>query len=166
MDTPLVYPLEQVLGIKIKRVDEAERELKKRQEELEKEKEILKEKEAERDKVIQHKQDKLNQLREELDSGTTSDKVVQMKHYLKVVDERIEEKKKKVEEQKQQVEIAKKNVKEAKELLAMRRKEVDKLETHREDWMKEAKKELEVIEGREQDELGSIAFNTRQRRGY
>lgn len=166
MDQQLVYPLQQVLGVKKKRVDDAEREVKKRQDELRKQEEILKQKEAERDEVIAHKSAKLQQLRDEMDQGTTTDKIKQMKLYLGVVEERIEEKKKKVKEQKEQVRLAEKNVEEAKAQLALRRKEVDKLETHRKDWLAEAKKELEVIEGREQDELGSIAFITRQRRGF
>ncbi|MCE5319281.1 MAG: hypothetical protein LLG04_18195 [Parachlamydia sp.] len=40
---------------------------------------------------------------------------------------------------------------------------MDKLQTHRKDWEKEMRKEEEIIEGREQDELGTIIFSARQR---
>ena len=67
-------------------------------------------------------------------------------------------------EQQDQVEIAEKALEEARETLRLRRLEVDKLETHRIDWEKEAQKELDLIEGREQDELGSTIYTTNQTR--
>ena len=73
---------------------------------------------------------------------------------------------KKVTEQEQHVEIAKKNVESAKNELNQRRLEVDKLLTHRTDWMKERQKEREAEEGRQQDEIGSLVHSLRKRRGY
>ena len=64
-----------------------------------------------------------------------------------------------------QVAIAEKNVEIARADLNRKRLEVDKLESHRVDWEKEMRKELEVVMGREQDELGSVVFNVRQREG-
>ena len=58
------------------------------------------EREAERNKVKEHKNNKLQQLRETMDQGTTSPKIQQMKVYLKLVDEKL-----KVEE----IEVTKKN---------------------------------------------------------
>ena len=52
----------------------------------------------------------------------------------------------------------------AKEELKKRRKEVDKLETHQKDWEKMMRLELEVIEQRELDELGSTMFLTRKQK--
>ncbi len=153
------YPLKQVLEIKQKRVEDAERVVKEKQQILEQEKEKLAQREAERDKVKTHQQAKLQQLRDELDHGTTSPKVQQMKVYLKVVDEKLKIEEKKVQEQKVKVENAQKDVDEAKRQLSLRRLEVDKLNTHREDWQKEMRKEEEIVESREMDEIGQIIYN-------
>lgn len=160
----LAYPLEEVLDIKRRRVDEAEREVAKKHEELEREREILAEKEAERDKVVQHREDKMKQMRDALDEGTTAPKVLQMRAYIKVVKVRVAEEEQKVTEQEEQVDIAEKNLEVAKEDLRLRRKEVDKLEEHKEGWLVEAKKELEIEEIREADEMGSVMFLTRMRK--
>lgn len=162
MTTP-VYPLAQVLDVKRRRVEDAEKVVLEKEQALAKEKEILAQKEAERDKVQRHHDDKLKQMRDEMDQGTTSPKIQQMKVYLKVVKERVAVEEKKVKDQKQQVETAEKNLEAAKVELKLRRQEVDKLLTHRTDWLKEMRKEQEIIEGREQDELGSIIYMTHHR---
>lgn len=159
--TNIVYPLAQVIQVKQKRVDEAEKVVKEKQLALEKEQQILAQKEAERDKAKNHYQDKLNQMRDAMDHGTTSPKIQQMKAYLKVAKERIAAEEKKVKDQQQQVEVAQKNLDAAKNDLKIKRQEVDKLVTHRADWTKAMLKEQEIIEGREQDELGSTMFIAR-----
>jgi len=156
-----VYPLKQVLEIKERRVEDAERVVREKRAALEKEQQILAQKEAERDKVKKHYDDKLAQLRQELDqSSTSSPKIQQMKAYLKIAKERVAVEEKKVKEQKNQVEIAEKNLEIAKNDLKLKRQEVDKLVFHRATWTREMRKEQEIIEGREQDELGSIIFTT------
>ncbi len=153
------YPLKQVLEIKIKRVEDAERVLQEKLKILEQEKEKLAQREAERDKVKKHKDDKLQQLRDELDHSTTSPKVQQMKVYLKIVEEKLKIEEKKVQEQKLKVEQANKDVEEARRQLNLRRLEVDKLNTHKEDWTKTMLKEEEIVEGREMDEIGQVIHN-------
>lgn len=160
------YPLAKIIEIKKRRVEEAERNLKAREEALQKEQKILTEREAERDRVRDHKDKKLAQLRQQMDTGTTTDKIQQAKIYLKICQEKVVVEEKKVTEQEQHVEIAKKNVESAKNELNQRRLEVDKLLTHRKDWMKERQKELEAEEGRQQDEIGSLVHSLRKRRGY
>lgn len=162
----IVYPLERVLDIKKKRVTEAEKLVADKKRDLEKEEEKLKQREAERDKVLNHRKDKLNQLRDELDGGTTSTRILQMKAYLKVVEERLKVEEKKVADQKELVKIAEKNLEAAKEQLRLRRQEVDKLGTHRTDWMKEAKKEEQIAEEKEMDEIGQVLYTIRQRKKY
>ena len=162
----IVYPLERVLDIKKKRVSEAEKVVSEKKRELEKEEEKLKQREAERDKVLNHRKDKLNQLREELDGGTTSVKILQMKAYLKVVEERLKVEQKKVADQKEQVKVAEKNLEVAKEQLRLRRQEVDKLGTHRKDWMRDAKKEEQIVEEKEMDEIGQVLYTIQQRKKY
>lgn len=158
MTVSLVYPLEQVIKVKQNRVEEQEKVVRAKEEALEKEKKKLAEREADRDKAKQHENDKLAQLRNELDHGTTSDKVQQMKAYLKVAKEKVQIEEKKVKDQNEQVELANKALKAAQEELRIKRLEVDKLVTHKKDWLKEMRKELEIIEQREQDEIGSTGF--------
>ena len=81
-----------------------------------------------------------------------------------MVKDRVAVEEKKVKEQKVQVENAEKNLQAAKDDLKAKRQEVDKLKSHRTDWLKEMRKEQEIVEGREQDELGSIIFTTHQPR--
>ncbi|MFI0434105.1 MAG: type III secretion T3S chaperone [Parachlamydiaceae bacterium] len=164
MNKKIVYPLKQIIEVKQKRVDDAEKVVKQKQIALKQEMEKLAEKEAERDKVKNHKKDKLQQLRDTLDQGTNTTTVQQMKVYLKLVDEKLKVEEKKVHDQKGQVKIAEKNLDEAKLDLQRKRQEVDKLLMHKKDWEKEKRKELEVIEGREQDELGSVIYMTRHRK--
>jgi flagellar biosynthesis chaperone FliJ len=164
MTTPLVYPLKQVIEVKQRRVDDQEKVVQERRETLKKEQEKLAQREAERDKAKNHYQSKLNQLRDELDHGTTTDKIQQMKAYLKVAKEKVKIEEKKVKEQKDQVDLAEKALQVALNDLRIKRQEVDKLHTHKKDWEKEMRKELEIIEGREQDELGSIIFSSNQRK--
>jgi len=159
------YPLKQVLEVKVRRVEDAEMVVKEKIAALEKEKQILVQRETERDAAKAHYKEKLDQMRHELDQGTTSPKVQQMKAYLKVVKDRVNIEEKKVVEQKKQVEVAEKNLEVARSELAQKRVEVDKLKSHRTDWLKEMDKEQQIIDGREQDELGSIIFSTRQRSG-
>lgn len=165
MTTPTpVYPLKQVIEVKQKRVDEAEKVVKEKQAALEKEQQTLKQREADRDKVKKHHSDKLIQMREEMDKGTTSPKILQMRAYIKVVKDRVAAEEKKVKDQKVQVDKAQNNLNAAKEDLRIKRQEVDKLISHQKDWMKEMKKEQEIMEGREQDEIGSTLFSTHQRK--
>jgi flagellar biosynthesis chaperone FliJ len=157
------YPLEQVLEVKRKRVEDAEKRVQEKRRELESEKQKLVEVEKERDKVRGHHQEKLAQLREALDTGTTSPEVQQMKRYLEVVKEQLVEEEKKVATQKEAVVAAEKALEQAREERKRRQIEVDKLETHREEWEREAHKELQAELQREQDELGSIIHQSRRR---
>lgn len=155
------YPLEEVLEVKHRRVEMAELVVKEKKKLLEIEEDKLRQREAERDKVKEHYKAKMEQLRKELDEGTTSDKIVQIKNYLKVVQERLAGEEKKVKEQKAQVELAQKNLEIAKNQLKDREKERDKIITHKKEWTKETIKEMTVIETRAEDELGSTMFLTK-----
>lgn len=164
MTPQTIYPLKQIIEVKQKRAEDAATVVKEKRNALEKEQQILVQKEAERDKAANHHSDKLKQMREEMDHGTTSPKIQQMKAYLKVAKERVTAEEKKVSDQKKQVETAEKNLEEAKKDLKIKEQEVDKLLSHRKDWFKEMQKEQEIIEGREQDELGNTIFTTNSRR--
>lgn len=158
------YPLAQVIDVKKKRVEDAEKVVTEKKIALEQELDKLKTRQKERDAVKDHRQAKLDQIRSEMDQGTTCPKIIQMKVYLKLVDEKLKVEEKKVSDQKEQVKIAEQNLENAKVELKRKRQEVDKLLTHKKDWELEARKEEEIIEGREQDELGSVMFLVRHRK--
>ena len=155
------YPLAEVLTVKHRRVEMAELNVKEKRRLLEIEQEKLKEREQERDKVKKHLDDKVNQLRAALDEGTTSDKIDQSKLYIKVVQERLAIEEKKVADQQKQVELAEKNVEIAINQLKDRERERDKIITHRKEWTKATKKELQVLATREEDEIGTIMHLTK-----
>lgn len=159
-----IYPLEQVLGVKEKRADEAQRLVVEKKKILEREEEKLKRVQAERDEVKRHYKDKLEQLRGALDEGETTDKIQMMRQYLQVVEEKLALHEDKVKKQKLEVDQAKKALEEAKEQWRRRMREVDKIKEHRKQWLAEAKKELEREEAKEQDELGSVMFMSYKRK--
>lgn len=159
-----IYPLAQVLLIKQKRVEEAQRIVKEKLDALEKEKKTLRELEEKRDKAKELYQRKLTQMRELMDSESTSPKLQQLKNYLKIVKEQLVEHDNKVAAQQKQVDAAQKNYDLAKEDLRLKQLEVDKFIEHRKDWTKEMLKEQEIIQGREQDELGSMIFTVNSRK--
>lgn len=159
-----VYPLKEIIDVKQKRVEAAEIVVKEKKIALEKEQQKLAEREAERDKVKEHRQDKLQQLRDTMDHASTSPKIQQMKVYLKLVDEKLKVEEKKVKDQKEQVATAEQNLTQAKLELQRKRQEVDKLLIHQKDWEKEKKRELELIEEREQDELGTTIHTIQHRK--
>lgn len=150
------YPLEQVKQIKEKRLQEAEKVLKEKKEELAKEQEKLRAVEKERDEVLQHRIDKLQQFRETLDEGTTTDKIQQMKQYLKVVEENLKVKEVKVQEQMKQVKKAEDAVELARQDYVKKHRDVEKLDIHQKEWDKEIKLADEHKETSEADELGSM----------
>jgi hypothetical protein len=158
------YPLAQIIDVKKRRVEAAEKVVAEKKEALKKEQDIMAQREAERDKAKKHYDDKLAQLRKSLDEESTSPKIQQMKVYLKIAKERELVEEKKVVEQKKQVDAAEKNLEAAQKDLKVKRQEVDKLLTHKIDWTKEMRKEMDVIEAREMDDIGSIIFTTRHPR--
>jgi flagellar biosynthesis chaperone FliJ len=163
MNKPLTYPLEQLMEIKKKRFDQAVKILEEKKAILEKAYEKLYDLTQERDEALTHKKAKLAQLRQELDKGTTSDKIQQMKGYLKIVDERLAEKQKKVVDQQKQVDLAQKQVDVATDELFQRKKDLEKLEIHKREWEKEVRYWTEQKEAVEQDEQGSATHVVRKR---
>ena len=157
------YPLEQITLIKQKKLDEAEKNLKEKKIALEKEQEKLKTVEAERDKVKTHRDEKLQQLREKLDEGTTTDKIQQMKLYLKDVDEKLKVKETKVTDQLKLVQAAEAKVEEARKEMVKRQHDMEKMRLHRKEWEKEQKVIQEQKEALEMDETGSTSFSRKKR---
>jgi flagellar biosynthesis chaperone FliJ len=163
MNKPLTYPLEQLMTIKKNRFDQAVKTLEEKKAILEKAYEKLYDVTQDRNGVLDHKTLKLKQLRESSDEGTTTDKIQQMKRYLKVVDEKLVEKEKKVVEQQKQVDLAQKQVDLATDELFQRKKDLEKLEIHKQEWEKEVRYWSEQKEALEQDEQGSAAHTLRKK---
>lgn len=158
------YPLEQVLSVKKERVRKAEKVVEEKKKALEVEQEKLKKVEAERDAVFKHHNEKLAQLRKALDEGTTSDEVLQMKAYLKIVKEKLVKEDAKVKEQKAQVRTAERNLEDAKKELHKKRIEEEKIKMHHEQWLKEIKSELSKQEAKEHDEIGQVLYESHRRK--
>lgn len=159
----VAYPLEQVLAVKKDRVQKAEKVVEERKRAWEIEKEKLKKIEAERDVVKNHHSDKLAQLREALDTGTTSDEVIQMKTYLKIVKEKLVKEEERVKQQKENVKKADKALDEAKLDLKRKRLEEEKILLHKTEWTKERARELSLEEAKDQDEIGQLQHEARRR---
>ncbi len=157
------YPLEQLVIIKQKKLEESEKVLREKKNALLKEEEKLAKVEEERDKVKDHRHAKLTQLREKLDAGTSTDKIVQMRQYLKIVDEQLKQKEQKVKEQQKNVDAAEKLVEIAREDMIKKQHDVEKLAMHRKEWDKEMRAEMEHKESLEGDEMGSALHSTRKR---
>jgi len=163
LNAPLNYPLEQLVTIKKNRFDQAVKILEEKKILLEKALKKLYELKAERDEVLQHKVEKLAQLRATLDAGTTSDKIQQMKAYLKIVEEKLAVKEKKVIDQQKQADLAQKQVDAATQEVFQRKKDVEKLEMHKAEWEKEVRYWTTQKETIEHDEQGSATHTTRKR---
>ena len=134
---PLSYPLEQLMTIKKNRFDQAVKTLEEKKKILEKAYEKLYDLTQERDKVARTSGGQADPATKALDEGTTTDKIQQMKVYLKVVKEKLAEKQKKVTEQQKQVDLAQKQVDIATDELFQRKKDLEKLEIHKKEWEKE-----------------------------
>lgn len=158
-----LYPLEEVLSIKKNRFDKAVKVLEEKKEALEKAYEALFDVTEIFNAAQNHKEKKLTQLRNEMDEGTTTDKIQQMKAYLKVVDEDLLEKKRKVDQQQKKVDAAQVEVDKATDDLFQKKKDVEKIELHKKEWMKGARYELERKEGIEHDEQGSHMYSHKKR---
>ena len=159
----LNYPLEQLLSIKKNRLDQAVKILEEKKALLKQAEDRLKVAVQQRDQVRTHKVAKLQQLRDTLDEGASTDKIQQMKSYLKIVDVQLAEKEKKVVEQQKQVDLAQKQVNLAAEEVRQKRIDLEKLTLHKEEWTKEVRTWIERKEEVEHDEQGIITHTRKKK---
>jgi hypothetical protein len=152
------YPLEQLMLIKERRLEESEKRLKEKKQILEKELQKLKTLEAEAQLVHDHKQEKIKQLDKEMDQGTDSLQLDIAYKYLKIVQEQLVQKKKKVLEQDKVVKTAEQQVEAARIEMIKKQREVEKLTIHKDEWKKEVMKEIEYKETLNSDEIGSAKY--------
>jgi hypothetical protein len=163
MNNPLTYPLEQLVSIKKNRFDQAVKILEEKKALLDKANAKLYALTEERDEVLKHKNAKLTQFRTEVDGGTTTGKIQQMKTYLKLVEEQLATKQKNVADQQKVVDAAKKQVDMATEEVIQRKKDLEKLEIHKKEWEKEVRYLTEQKEGLELDDQGSATHALRKK---
>lgn len=161
------YPLREVLQIKKRRVEEAEKILGEKKTQLKREEEKLAQAKKVRDAAEKTWQHSLLKLRQKMDKGTTPEKIQQRKRHLDKLKEEWQEKKEKVNVQKEEVKKAEKEVEAAREDLREKERGEEKIQTHREIWEKEIRKEQALLAAREEDEAGAIIFinNKRKREG-
>lgn len=159
----LNYPLEQLLTIKKNRFDQALKILEDKKRLLEQAKMKLATVTAERDRVRDHKVSKLQQLRDELDQGTSTDKVQQMKAYLKIVDQELAQKETQVVQEEKQVHLATQQVELATAEVNQKRKDLEKLELHKKEWSQEVRSWIERKEELEHDEQGAALHALHQK---
>jgi hypothetical protein len=157
------YPLEEIDQIKKKRFEEAEKGLQEKKEYLAKEQKKLEQYMKDLELIKQHKIEKIRQMMDEMQKGTTSDQIMLKERYLKVVvEEKLKREHAKVFEQQKEVKKAQDEVEKARVLLEQRRQDVDKLRMHREDWEQEVRKELEAFDVKETDEIGTTIHTARK----
>ncbi|HEU63998.1 hypothetical protein LCGC14_1225080 [marine sediment metagenome] len=150
------YPLEDLVKIKQKRFEQAINLVEEKKVLLKREEDILTKVKLAKDKVLKHKEDKLKQLRDALDKGERTDKIMQKKAYLDVVKDNLEIEEKKVKDQQKNVVAAEKELEKARENLKQKQKDIEKLKIHRKQWEKEMKYVERQQEQLVQDEIGSV----------
>lgn len=157
------YPLEELLKVKIHRFEKAVKLFEEKTNKFLKEKEKLFKLTQERDKILKHKNDKLNQLREYLDKGEKTDKILKTKSYLKLVKEKLNEQQEKVNAQQIVLNKVENELEEAKKNLFEKKKDVEKLNIHKTEWKKEVQKLEKKIEAITLNEIGTSQFILRKK---
>ncbi|MBS0585516.1 MAG: type III secretion T3S chaperone [Verrucomicrobia bacterium] len=160
-----VYPLEEIALIKQKRLEEAEKMLKEKKENLAKEQEKLRLAQEKCNLIKKHKYDKMRQHMQEMDEGTTSDKIEVHERYIKkVVDDQVKAEEKKVSDQKKVVKSAEEEVEKARQDYLKKTQEVEKMKLHRKEWELSLYKEEVRLEGVDTDEIGLSIDSVRRRK--
>lgn len=98
-----------------------------------------------------------------MNQGTYSHKIETANKYLKVVEIRLSEKKKKVLEQDKAVKIALSQVEMARQEMLKKQQDVEKLDLHYKEWKTITLHEIAKKEASEADEMGSAKFSSIQR---
>lgn len=156
------YPLHQIVMIKKRRLEEAERFLKQKKEELIKEEEKLVKVKEERDLTLKHFEEKHDQLKSVQSQPALADEIESIKLYIKTVQVELEEKQEKVKNQQAEVAKAEEAVKAARANMLKKQQEVEKLRLHEKSWKQEIRLEELRKEGIETDDLGTTSFSQKK----
>ncbi len=158
------YPLHQLIIIKEKRFNQSVKVVEEKKENLKNEKEKLSLAIKSRDEMLKHKNDKIEQINEEFEKGTTSNKIQQMKAYLKIVDAKLENEEKKVKDQEERVRKATEEYEEARKIMYGFKKALEKINLHKKLWVKENKYEELKEEALQQDEIATIRHVSKKKK--
>lgn len=149
------YPLIEVIRIKKKRLDEAEKALRDKKEILAKEQEKLNSIQKELDQAKNKFDTYLQKLREAMDQGEPSSKIDQHKLHLKDLKELFLSCQKKLDSQKKVVKSAEDAVELARLDYQQKEKELEKLSIHKKEW-----KQAVTLEEVRQEELKMDEIST------
>ncbi len=158
------YPLEEIITIKGKRLEEAEKMLKHQKEILDEENKKLKECKKKLEDVKKRKIEKVKKHLDLLEKGTTSKEIAIHERYLKqVISEELQVEMKKVNNQEKIVKQSEENVVKARKEYLQKNQDVEKLNLHRKEWDREIEKQEILDESNEGEEL-NINIHSRKRR--
>lgn len=152
------YPLIEVIRIKKRRLDEAERVLRQKKEMLEQEKQKLSLAQKEFDAAKSLFDNYLQKLRDAMDLGEPARKIDQHKLHLKDLKDRFLIAEKKLLIQKKAVEAAEKAVEVARVDYQQKEKELEKLHIHKSEWSEALKLEEKRLEDIKMDEISTSGF--------
>lgn len=151
------YPLIEVIRIKKRRLDEAEKALREKKEILAKEQEKLKACQKELDEAKTKFDTYLQKLRDAMDQGEPSSKIDQHKMHLKDLKDHFLICQKKLDNQKKVVKSAEDAVEVARLDYQQKEKELEKLNIHKAEWMQAMKLEEVRQEEIKMDEISTSA---------
>jgi chromosome condensin MukBEF ATPase and DNA-binding subunit MukB len=157
------YPLIEVIRIKKRRLDEAEKVLRDKKLILEKELEKLKSLQKQFDEAKKVFDNYLFKLREAMDAGEPSQKIDQHKLHLKELKERYLLAQKNVENQKKVVKTAEEAVEVARADYQLKEKEVEKLHIHKSEWNQAMKLEEQRGEDIKMDDISNATYSRKKK---
>ena len=159
------YPLKEIIEIKKRRLEEAEKILRQKQDALVEAEKNLTEKKKLLNASEKVKLEMIEKHYKKIENGTTADVMERHNHYIQeVINVKIAEEKKKVEAQKKVVQEAHVALDKARAERLEKHKDLEKIHTHEKEWSKEAKKELEIFEAIVEDEIGTIIHGKQSRK--
>jgi chromosome condensin MukBEF ATPase and DNA-binding subunit MukB len=157
------YPLIEVIRIKKRRLDEAEKVLRDKKLILEKELEKLNTLQKQFDEAKKVFDNYLFKLREAMDAGEPSQKIDQHKLHLKELKERYLLAQKNVENQKKVVKTAEEAVEVARADYQLKEKEVEKLHIHKSEWNQAMKLEEQRGEDIKMDDISNATYSRKKK---
>jgi flagellar biosynthesis chaperone FliJ len=152
------YPLVEVIAIKRRRLEEAEKNLRDKKAILEQENLKLEKLQKELDEAKKIYDTYMVKLRAAMDEGEPSYKIDQHKIHLRDLKDKYFVIQKKVDDQKKVVKKAEDAVEEARTLYMQKEKEVEKLKLHKTEWLKALEKEEQRQEEIKMDEISQSSF--------
>ena len=158
------YRLQPVFDMKEKKKKDAEKALAETRKELLKQQKLLSDREQEWRNAIEKRQTYTAEFLAKMEKGMEQVRISQGKAYIEVLKQNIELAKKKVEEQKKVVHQWEKKVEAAVAKVMETTKDWKVIEKHKENWLETAKRESEMKEDKEQEEVAQSLYEQVRRR--